>query len=234
MFRAIKAYALLLMAVGFTILAIATGRSADQETPKADRPFDDRLLEIAKTYKDYGRVDDEARWAPAFCRMPNPAVARFSESRDDVTHGRKLYSLLAKDRNAYLTVAREKASAVGQVIVKESWVPEEVTDLTSPREVAVDRKDKVISDHFLPYATKDGKTYRASKPAGLYIMYKVDPNTPHTDEGWVYGTVTPDGKKVTAAGKLESCMKCHQEAPYDRIFGLASVEKPAKSKAQEK
>jgi hypothetical protein len=228
------AYALSLTAAGLAALAITPGRSADQEKSNADKPFDDRLLEIAKTYKDYGRVDDEARWAPGLCRMPNPAVARFSESTDDLTHGRKLYSLLAKNRNAYLTVAREKSSAVGQVIVKESWVPEEVTDLTAPRDTVVDRKDKVIGDHFLPYAAKDGKTYRASKPAGLYIMYKLDPKTPDTDEGWVYGTVTPDGKKVTAAGTLESCMKCHQEAPYDRLFGLAPAEKPAKPKAPEK
>jgi hypothetical protein len=225
------------MAVGFAALAITPGRSADQEKPKVDRPFNDRLLEIAKTYKDYGRVDDEARWAPAFCRMPKPAVARFSDSTDDLTHGRKLYSLLAKNRNAYLTVGKENPSAVGQVVVKESWVPEEVTDPTAPRDVVMDRKEKAPNlkdDHFLPYATKDGKTCRASKPAGLYIMYKLDPTTPDTDEGWVYGTVTPDGKKVTAAGKLESCMKCHQEAPYDRLFGLAPAEKPAKARAPEK
>ena len=51
-------------------------------------------------------------------------------------------------------------------------------------------------------------------------MFKLDPQTPDTDEGWVYGTVTPDGKKVTSAGKVESCMKCHQRAPHDRLFGL--------------
>jgi hypothetical protein len=234
MLRATTAIALCFMAARFAVLAVGLGHGTGEEKPAAERPFDDRLLEIAKTYKDYGRVDDEARWAPGLCRMPNPAVAQFSESTDDLTHGRKLYSLLARDRNAYLTAGKEKPSAVGQVIVKESWVPEEVTDLTAPREVAVDGKDRVLGDHFLPYATKDGKTYRASKPAGLYIMYKFDPKTPDTDEGWVYGTITPDGKKVTAAGKLESCMKCHQEAPYDRLFGLAPAEKPAKKKVSEK
>ena len=51
-------------------------------------------------------------------------------------------------------------------------------------------------------------------------MFKTDPQTPGTDEGWVYGTVTPDGQQVTSAGRVESCMMCHQGAPHDRLFGL--------------
>jgi hypothetical protein len=51
-------------------------------------------------------------------------------------------------------------------------------------------------------------------------MFKLDPKTPGTDEGWVYGTVTADGKTVTSAGRVASRMKCHQEAPHDRLFGL--------------
>jgi hypothetical protein len=52
-------------------------------------------------------------------------------------------------------------------------------------------------------------------------MYKLDAKTPGTDEGWVYGTVTPDGKDVTCAGRVASCMGCHADAPHDRLFGLA-------------
>ena len=51
-------------------------------------------------------------------------------------------------------------------------------------------------------------------------MYKTDPKTPGTDEGWVYGTVTADGKKVTAAGRVQSCINCHQDARNDRLFGI--------------
>jgi hypothetical protein len=53
-------------------------------------------------------------------------------------------------------------------------------------------------------------------------MMKLDPATPNTDAGWVYGTVTPDGKTVTSSGKVETCLKCHVEAPGDRLFGIAS------------
>ncbi len=42
-------------------------------------------------------------------------------------------------------------------------------------------------------------------------MMKLDEKTPYTAEGWVYTTVSPDGKTVPSAGKLASCMKCHQE-----------------------
>jgi hypothetical protein len=51
-------------------------------------------------------------------------------------------------------------------------------------------------------------------------MYKLDPETPDTDEGWVYGTVTGDGAAVISGGRLASCMSCHLEAPHDRLFGL--------------
>ncbi len=55
-------------------------------------------------------------------------------------------------------------------------------------------------------------------------MYKTAPFAPGTDDGWVYGTVTADGKTVTSAGLVESCMSCHREAPRDRCFGIAREE----------
>jgi hypothetical protein len=83
---------------------------------------------------------------------------------------------------------------VGQVLVKEAWVPEPM-------------KDK-------------GEAPKAKEKAGLFIMFKLDPETPDTDEGWVYGTVTADGRTVTSAGRVGSCMGCHKKAPHDRLFGL--------------
>ena len=43
--------------------------------------------------------------------------------------------------------------------------------------------------------------------------------TPNTDGGWVYATITAAGQ-LTAAGKVKSCIGCHQEAPNDRLFGV--------------
>jgi len=200
---------------------------------EATPPFHARLLEIAATYPEYGRIDDQWRWAPVLCDAPPQMPAlRVSASKASETHGRKLYSIFAKisDRGRYFT--EDQTSPVGQVVVKESWLPEEVADKAQPLE-AISRKVKVhakdnkdstktveMEDRYVPYARKDGRLYHAAKKGPLFIMYKMDPKTPDTDEGWVYGTVTADGKEVTSAGRVESCMNCHRKAPHDRLFGL--------------
>lgn len=198
--------------------------------PAPAKPFEAKLLQIAKEYLAYGRVDDQARWAPQLCRMPSPPSVRPSKSDDTATHGRKLYSVLARDHKAY--GAMEKSpQPVGQVIVKESWLPEEVTKVDErPAPVRGKTVDlpkeldpygmKQHRDWLMPYVRKDGKLYKAAKPAGLYIMFKAEPTAADTDAGWVYGTVTADGKTVTASGKVESCVGCHVKAKNDRLFGL--------------
>src|SRR5262245_25540832 len=51
------------------------------EAPVNSAQFHARLLEVAKTYETFGRVDDEYRWAPWLCRRPQPSEARFSAQR---------------------------------------------------------------------------------------------------------------------------------------------------------
>src|SRR6185369_13698808 len=103
-------------------------------------PFDARLLEIARDYESYGRLDAEPRWAPLPCAAPDSAVTpldssgtrpRFSTSKDSETHGRKLYYLFVKnvpDDSPILGnyVRPGTANPIGQVVVKESWEPEEI------------------------------------------------------------------------------------------------------------
>jgi hypothetical protein len=50
-------------------------------------------------------------------------------------------------------------------------------------------------------------------------MFKLDRATPDTDDGWVYATILPDGR-VTAAGLVGSCQRCHEDAAHDRLFGV--------------
>jgi hypothetical protein len=198
-----------------------------------DNPFDERLLQIAHTYRSFGQADLAMRWALADCRAPLPPELSVSASKDKDTHGGKLYAVFAffKDDGSYVKAG--KANPVNQEIVKESWVPEEIKDDGKPLEPAVrkyekvnlaycadDPKPTVVEERYLPYARKDGILYHAAKQGDLFIMYKTDPQTPGTDQGWVYGTVTADGKKVTSAGRVASCMGCHQTAPHDRLFGL--------------
>jgi hypothetical protein len=199
--------------------------------------FEGRLLDIAGTYESYGRLDTQPRWGPLTSLYidvtfppPNPgALARFSDSKDQATHGRKIYWLFVKDvpSDALLSyIPRGRVNPVGQAVVMEAWVPEEVKPgplqpVTRTIETRVGGRVVPREDRFLPYVYRGNHFFHAKEKAGLFIMYKVDPRTPGTDEGWVYGTVTADGKTVTAAGRIASCMGCHKDAPHDRLFGLA-------------
>jgi hypothetical protein len=193
-----------------------TGPAPVQTTTAAgeDRPFDGRLLEIAGSYTRYRRVGDEIGIAAPCATIPRPPTPRFSMSEDSSTHGKKLYWLFVKeflpDSPVVDYVVAGKPNPIGQVVVKEAWDAEEVRD----EEGTVGTRDR-------PLVRYGGHTYRQGDLAGLFIMYKLDPKTPGTDNGWVYGTVTADGKAVTSAGRVESCMRCNQDAPHDRLFGVA-------------
>ncbi|HEV3144185.1 MAG TPA: hypothetical protein VGZ47_09900, partial [Gemmataceae bacterium] len=154
--------------------ALLTAQAEPEKVPapvsEKLQPFAKQILEVARTYPKYGRVDDEFRWAPWLCRMPNPGTVRFTESKDEDTHGgRKLYSIFAKDRDSYSKLSYSQKpmdNAPGQIIVKESWLPEEVKDRKIPHPVQQTRKlenGMQVFESFLPYASRDGKVYKASK-----------------------------------------------------------------------
>ena len=111
-------------------------------------------------------------------------------------------------------------------MVKQSWQPEEIKSGAKVERIPAD------SVFGARHASRDGKLYRAGKQADLYIMFQAAPKTAGTDNGWVYGTVTPEGKTVTSAGRVASCMNCHKDAKHDRLFGLAPAPTngPAKTK----
>jgi len=174
--------------------------------------FEAETLAIADDYLAWGRVDDELRWAPFLCRQPLPGITRPSESTDQATHGGKLYSVFAKLHTAY-----PNGPHTGQAVVKQSWKTEPVTTSFDPGSY---RPENDAGDRFYPYAKKDGVVYRATEPAGLFIMFKVDPATPNTDEGWVYATVSPAGQ-LTSSGRVAACMGCHEtSATHERLFGV--------------
>jgi hypothetical protein len=216
----------------WTVLALlvfaSAGTAGEGTQTSPGEQFHARLREIARTYKTYRPVEfAEAAWAPALCRAPipyqdfRPGEARPSASTDKGTHGQKLYFLFALRREAYLNVAA-KPQPDGQVIVKESWTAKEATE---EERTAFLRRDITSYAEGVPFARRDGKLYRTDKQGELFIMFKTA-DQPDTDQGWVYGTVTPDGKTVTSAGRVESCMRCHQAARHNRLFGLPG--EPAK------
>jgi len=195
--------ATLVAAVSFAGLALS--KPADTKTPggaTASKPVNDpafhnELLTVAAQYKKYGKVDDVSRWGSPLCFTFGglSAKARLSSSKDTATHGKKVYYVYAKDRNQYFN---NEAPRVGQVLVKESWHPA----------VGVEAGGSTG-----PVASKD--------LVGLFVVMKLAPDTPGSDQGWVYGTVAPDGQTVTSAGRVQSCMECHSSASYERLFGLA-------------
>ena len=176
--------------------------------------FATQALAVAGEYVSWGRVDDELRWAPFLCRQPLPGVARPSESNDSTTHGQKLYSVFVKNHDAYPNGPYDN-----QAVVKQSWTAELVSGPDAAFNPKSYRPSPDAGNHFYPYAAGDGGVYRAAAPAGLFIMFKVDPATPETDDGWVYATVSPAGA-VTSAGRVQSCMGCHEVATHERLFGV--------------
>lgn len=180
------------------------------------------LQEIAAHYTDWGRVDDQMRWAPTLCAMPQPARARISASGDESTHGRKLYTLYAKDPVAYgapksFMAAPEHPGLadVAQVVVKEAFRPVETTN----------NPGMGLGGELLP-AEHDGKRWLPGERMGLYVVFKPNKPVAETDAGWVYGTISADGKTVTSAGKVASCMGCHVDAKHERLFGTDPIKVP--------
>src|SRR5262245_40341752 len=102
------------------------GPTTAPATKPAAGPFDARLLEIARSYESYGRLDASFVWAPAACAAgpagPTPPSVALSSSKDSKTHGRKLYSLFVKtlpNGPGEYTLG-DKPNPIGQVVVKEA------------------------------------------------------------------------------------------------------------------
>ncbi len=171
----------------------------------------------------------DANWAPWRCFLPPPSGALRSQSAHESTHGGKLYYLYTPNPEFYQWVLPKGAESpmgrksptdpapVGFTIVKEAWSPLEVKLADVPRLKTDSPFDRTFP---VEYLVAESKAYRIDKPQGIFVMLKKDPKTPGTDEGWIYGTVSADGKTVTSSGRVHSCMSCHVEASRDRLFGM--------------
>jgi hypothetical protein len=195
---------------GCSGLAVEADPGAVPGAAENDPAFHAHLRELAVSYPSYARVDDELHWAPYLCRMPMPSYPRRSASMNLDTHGRKLYYVFAKDRDAYLSRNNKTPAFAGQAVVKEAWEVQEVPANTN--------YDTTASP--VRYLREAEKLYHAKQKTSLFIMYRTDPATPNTDNGWVYGTLSPDAQTITSAGRVQSCMNCHKQAPHERLFGI--------------
>jgi len=131
----------------------------------------------------------------------------------------------ASDKPTYLGLgARAVAVPVGFTIVKEAFVARR----GGPPPAPVERgflSTPGAEPPPITTLTVAGTQLSIGAPHGVYVMTKVGAGD-GTDAGWIYGTVTADGT-VTSAGKVASCIGCHEGAPHERLFGL----QPAKGVA---
>ena len=184
-----------------------------------DPALHEALREIANGYAGFTRADG-SWWSPLDCMAPPADQAKRSLAPESSPHGRKIYTLHILDFDGYV---KETQTAVGQdrgrvqlgdrltgatqAIVKASFAP------TSHQAEA--------RSGIRPVEAEDGTVTYAGAPRDLFIMYKPKLGSRTTDQGWLYGTVTADGKTVTSAGLVGSCMGCHEKAPHGRLFGAS-------------
>lgn len=173
-----------------------------------DARFTAVIAAAAREYRRFPCVTGAPRAAPTDCRLPAPPVRRSASGGE---HGGKLYLLYARQADGSGYVRPGEPARVGQTLVKEAWQrvhgePAGVTE-AGTRYLAT------------PVLRDGDQVSHAGDAHGLFVMHKLPPATDGTDQGWIYGTVDRDGV-VTGAGRMGSCMRCHQDAPEDRRFGL--------------
>ena len=199
-------------AILLSFILIATGGTfaADPSDPNQTR---EQLLQVARSYLKGQLVNPGPRVAPTQCWIP-PTRVLYSEAKPGRAHGGKLFYLFARDSTSLAQKEKVKTQPVGQCLVKESWVAEPL-GTEKPGKAKKHASGKHLSSH----TTHKGKTLAIGDPLDLYIMLKQDPKTKGTDEGWVYAVVSRDAQSVLHAGRIQSCIDCHEDAKYDRILG---------------
>jgi hypothetical protein len=175
-----------------------------------------RIFAVAERYRSYQQIQALPRWAPMPCGNPfGPPIGELHQGAgDEAAHGQKLYYLFASKAADYTASPHADPpppdrAPVGQTVVKQAFRAVEAgVDHEQRKALPVDQ------------ARSGGKIYRTGDHVGLFVMTKLDPTTPDTDAGWIYGVVAPDEHTVTAAGNLELCRACHVNAERDRLFGF--------------
>jgi hypothetical protein len=179
------------------------------------------LLAIADRYQSFSRVDG-TWWSMLDCRAPPDDTGHMSNAAADTAHGRKVFTLQIYDFDLYAreTGGRPPPPAGSARVGKAADVPGVEQALVKVSYEPTEDREKSLRIHQITPVMFEGKRYYAGEQKDLFIMYRPTDKTAVTDAGWVYGTVTPDGKKVTSAGLVQSCKGCHEKAPHGRQFGV--------------
>lgn len=119
------------------------------------------------------------------------------------------YELLSLPRSNTFTEApaRDASPSKPAHIVRDDAVDADGTPL------------QPVGQTIVRYIWFDSDDSVPSVPAAIVVMLKLDPTTPGTDEGWIYGSLSPDGKTVQEAGAIKGCIDCHKAQGKDRLIG---------------
>lgn len=195
--------------------------------PRDHLEWESIVLDAARQYRaQYGQVSGWS-WITTLCVPVDPLYLRIDDRsfhHETVATGSselgKIGVLFARHSSEYLDSHETSGSQVGQTIVKEAYRPEMYSGSSR-------RHDFIEGPR--------QEQYYAGDLTALFIMHRLEPSTPDTDDGWIYATlVLPEGEsaqssfpfldetpswEVTAVGKIDSCVQCHQAVGTGRLFG---------------
>lgn len=196
----------ILLCLFFGFCLISTTSFKAKETTVDDKT----LLDIVANHPQMALYNYEFQRAIIKCTVTkfgkathginyNPTVYA-SRSGDKSTHGLKVFKLYVKDNNAY---AYNNVQPEGQTLVKATWYSEKM-------------HKQVQQGKMFPL---NNSTYlKPTLGAEYFIMLKATTVSYATDQGWIYGIVSADGKSVIEKGLIKSCMGCHDESKEDRML----------------
>ena len=177
--------------------------------PKQKEVDDKVFLDIVATHDKLPLFNYTVKMAAIDTRQFNPndkvtyppTTLFKSRSGDTATHGGKIFRLRVKEDSNY---AYDLTQPKGQILQLASFYYEETHTSLG------DGKSLRLSDSlYLNPTTR----------SNFYLMYKSNSKEYRTDNGWVYGMVSADGKRVIQKGLVASCMKCHDQSRTDRMLG---------------
>ncbi len=192
------------------------------------------VLDAANRYHtEFARVS-QIGWIPTMCRAPIVGESRIERDKshngllpDDHDGPGKIGLLFARHAEGYLRDPKGLGASVGQTVVKRAYEA-----VTIYPETAEDHNVESLigppSGKGSPREFFSEHMYTLGELTGLFVMHRLDPETLGTDNGWIYATLeraSIDGHlnqhpwRVTAVGRIDSCVGCHQGTGPNRLFG---------------
>lgn len=217
--------------------AAATDSTADPAPsidPRDHPEWEAIVLDAASRYGSEFRQVSRIGWILADCRAPLVGESWIERDKshndllpEDHMGPGKIGVLFAKNAESYLQDPKGTGALVGQTIVKRAYeavpIDPETAEEQDGESLVGPPSGNGSSGEFF-----SENMYTPGELTGLFVMHRLATDTPGTDNGWIYATLARsriDGMlyehpwKVTAVGKIDSCVACHQGTGPNRLFG---------------